>query len=66
MSDTPQPTEKSSEETKPAPAAKESPKEKPSEDTKPAPAAKESPKEKPAAKPAAKAKPPKPEDKPFP
>ena len=84
MSDTPQPTEKSSEDTKPAPAAKESPKEKPSEDTKPAPAAKESPeekpsedtkpapaakespKEKPAAKPAAKAKPPKPEDKPFP
>ena len=84
MSDTPQPTEKSSEETKqapaakespkeksseetkPTPAAKESPKEKPSEDTKPAPAAKESPKEKPAAKPAAKAKPPKPEDKPFP
>ena len=84
MSDTPQPTEKPSEdikpapaakespkekpseEAKPAPAAKESPKEKPSEDTKPAPAAKESPKEKPAAKPAAKAKPPKPEDKPFP
>ena len=84
MSDTPQPTEKPSEDTKPAPAAKESPKEKPSEDTKPAPAAKESPeekpsedtkpapaakespKEKPAAKPAAKAKPPKPEDKPFP
>ena len=84
MSDTPQPTEKSSEETKqapaakespkeksseetkPTPAAKESPKEKPSEETKPAPAAKESPKEKPAAKPAAKAKPPKPEDKPFP
>ncbi len=60
------PKEKPSEDTKPAPAAKESPKEKPSEDTKPAPAAKESPKEKPAAKPAAKAKPPKPEDKPFP
>ena len=84
MSDTPQPTEKPSEDTKPAPAAKESPeekpseeakpapaakespKEKPSEEAKPAPAAKESPKEKPAAKPAAKAKPPKPEDKPFP
>ena len=66
MSDTPQPTEKSSEDSKPAPAAKESPEEKPSEDTKPAPAAKESPEEKPAAKPAAKAKPPKPEDKPFP